>query len=467
MIYGEENHKRMLSRHPRQNVQFSQQPHLSRRRLFEILGAGVTGTYLLSGSNVHAADSRPQVTTQNKAKNCIFILMTGAPSHTDTFDLKMVNGVTPASFTPTTISGILWPNGLMPKMGGQLGKIAIVRSMRSWALVHQLAQTWTQIGRSPAAALGDVAPNIGSVVSIEKEKERTANQVFPTFIALNAASAIGPGYFSAAYAPFKVTPTASGLSNTTNADGQTRFENRLKFLHTIDDPLRLNSPVGKAMSDYDSFYSAARGMMYNPTVTTAFSYTTAESQRYGGSSFGNACLLSKQILAANNGTRFIQINFGSWDHHNDIYGTQTPAGNNLLTMGKQFDDGVGTLLADLDSSGLLKDTLVVMVGEFGRTVGSLSSTGGRDHFLQQFAAFAGAGVKGGRPIGSTKADGSDVVDYGWKYNRYFRPEDLQSTVYSALGIDWTKQVDTPFGRTFEYIPDADQGTYAPMDELWG
>ena len=365
MIYGEEKHQRQLSRKPRQNVQFSQQPHLSRRRLFEVLGAGVGGSYLLGGSGVRAAESSPRVTTQSKAKNCIFILMTGAPSHTDTFDLKMVNGVTPTSFNPTTISGILWPNGLLPKVGGQLGKIAIVRSMRSWALVHSLAQTWTQIGRSPAAALGDVAPNVGSVVSLEKEKERTINQVFPTFIALNAASAIGPGYFSASYAPFKVTPAASGLANTTNADGQPRLDGRLKFLHTLDDPLRVNSPVGKAMSDYDSFYSAARGMMYNSAVSSAFSYSTADSQRYGSSGFGNACLLSKQILAANNGTRFIQINFGSWDHHNDIYGTQTPGGNNLLTMGKQFDDGVGTMLADLDSNGLLKDTLVVMVGEHG------------------------------------------------------------------------------------------------------
>lgn len=194
MIYGEEKHQRQLSRKPRQNVQFSQQPHLSRRRLFEVLGSGVGGSYLLGGSGVRAAESSPRVTTQSKAKNCIFILMTGAPSHTDTFDLKMVNGVTPTSFNPTTISGILWPNGLLPKVGGQLGKIAIVRSMRSWALVHSLAQTWTQIGRSPAAALGDVAPNVGSVVSLEKEKERTINQVFPTFIALNAASAIGPGY---------------------------------------------------------------------------------------------------------------------------------------------------------------------------------------------------------------------------------------------------------------------------------
>ena len=121
---------------------------------------------------------------------------------------------------------------------------------------------------------------------------------------------------------------------------------------------------------------------------------------------------------------------------------------------------------DLDAAGLLKETLIVMAGEFGRTTGAVSASGGRDHFVQQFSAFAGAGVKGGKVIGATNAAGSDVTNYGWKYDRYVRPEDVLSTVYSALGIDWTKQLATPFGRNFEYVPDASDGVYAPIDELW-
>ena len=88
--------------------------------------------------------------------------------------------------------------------------------MQAWALVHSLAQRWTQIGRNPSAALGDIAPNIGSVVAIEKAPSRTASQVFPTFLALNSATAPGNGYFPAAYAPFKVAPVATGIPNTTN-----------------------------------------------------------------------------------------------------------------------------------------------------------------------------------------------------------------------------------------------------------
>src|SRR5581483_68340 len=135
----------------------------------------------------------------------------------------VLNGVTPATFNPTTTNGILFPNGLMPKLGASMGDLSIVRSMQAWALVNSLAQTWTQIGRNPAGVLGNVSPNIGSVVAIEKLAERTPSQVFPTFLGLNSSGAAGPGYFPAEYAPFKITPSNSGLKNTTNADGEPRF----------------------------------------------------------------------------------------------------------------------------------------------------------------------------------------------------------------------------------------------------
>lgn len=451
----------------RRHVSFGSAPHLSRRRFFEVAGAGVAGSYL--AQPLLADVSGRAVTTKNTAKNVIFILMTGAPSHVDTFDCK-VGPSTPASLKAETVNGVLWPNGVMPKLGQQLGKIAIVRSMRAWALVHSLGQTWTQIGRNPAAALGDVSPNMGSVVASEKERERTASQVFPSFLALNANSAMGPGYFSGTYAPFKVTPSTTGLPNTSNADGKTRSDARLRFLRTIDDPLRVASPLGKTVEDFDKFYGAANGMMFNSAVDTAFRFSSAESLRYGAggvaTGFGNACLVAKQVLAANQGTRFIQINVGNWDMHNDIYGTGGSAVN-IFTLGAVFDGGVSALMADLEAAGLLKETLIVMAGEFGRTVGAVSASGGRDHYVQQFAAFAGAGVKGGKVIGQTNATGSDVTNYGWKNDRYVRPEDVMATVYSAMGIDWTKQLDTPFGRTFEYVPDAADGVYGPIEELWG
>ena len=462
----QEKFNNFVERHPHPHLTFFNRPHFTRRRFFEILGAGVVGSYLV-GKVAKAADitTQPGVTTQNKAKNCIFILLAGAPSHTDTFDLKVLNGTTPSNFNPTMINGINWPAGLFPGLAKQLPNICLVRSMHAWALVHSLAQRWTQIGRNPAAALGDIAPNIGSVVAIEKS---TPNQIFPPFLALNSATAAGNGYFSAQYAPFKILPASSGIPNTTNVLGQARADELWSRVHELDDPLRQHSPYGQPLQDYDAFYNSAKSLTYNSTVSKAFGFTTADSARYGNNAFGNACLVAKQVLEANQGTRFIQITFGNWDMHQDIYGQQNPKGNNLYTMGKPLDDGVSTLLSDLQSNGLLDETLVVMVGEFGRTVGPVTPAGGRDHWLQQTSVFAGAGVEGGRAIGTTAADGSDTVDFGWSRNRYVRPEDIEATVYSAMGIDYTTvRHDDPFHRGFEYVPFSEQDLYGPINELWG
>lgn len=469
-MYSEEKFKKFVTKHPHAHETFFNRPHWTRRQFFELVGTGVTASFLATRARADEGDTASQsVTTINRAKNCIFILLTGAPSHTDTFDFKMVNGVTPTDFNPATVGGVTWPTGLLPNLATQLPNVAIVRSMRAWALVHSLAQQWTQIGRNPAAALGDIAPNIGSVVAIEKDKERTASQVFPTFLALNSPSGAGPGYFPSTYAPFRVNnPTGAGVPNTTNTLGQTRLDTMYSRLQQIDGSLRSNSPYGSPLTDYDSFYKAAKGLSYNAAVSSAFTFTTADSTRYGGSQFGNACLVAKQVLAANQGTRFIQLSFGSWDMHQDIYGEQTPTGNNLYTMGKPFDAGFAALLADLKSSGLLDSTLVVVAGEFGRTVGALSAAGGRDHFLQQSILFAGAGIKGGRALGATNSSGSDTTDFGWSRQRYVRPEDVEATIYSAVGIDWTTvRHDDPSGRGFEYVPFSDSDLYGPINELWG
>ncbi len=451
-------------------------PHLSRRQFFQLAGAGVAGSYL--AGQARAADLLWQapVTTLNKARNVIFILMAGAPSHTDTFDLKVVNGTTPvATVKPDTINGVLWPTGTLPKLGQAFANkdLAVVRSLRAWAVAHNLAQTWTQIGRNPAAALGDIAPNMGTVVALEKTPERLPSHVFPSFLALNNDSTAGPGYFNSKYAPFKTSAAATGLPDTTNPDGEARLNMKFDLMHSLDDTLRVSSPYGRPLEDMDDFYRAAKGLMYNPTVDKAFKFAPADSARYGSTGFGNACLVASQVLAANQGTRFIQITVGGWDMHTNIYGANgnPAAGNNIFTLGKQFDNGVATLISDLKANGLFDSTLIVMAGEFGRTVGPITAQNGRDHFPQQFAVFAGAGVQGGRAIGSTDAAGAVTVDSGFSrardQQRDVKPEDIEATIYSALGINWTTiRYDDPFGRGFEYVPHAKEDLYGPINELW-
>jgi hypothetical protein len=462
MTREQEKFDKLFSRYPHPTGTFGTRPHLSRRRFLTLAGTGVTASWLASQLPATTVINSAPVHTLNKAKNVIFILLAGAPSHTDTFDLKFLDGVTPASFAPDTINGIVFPTGLMPKLAGMVGDFAIVRSLQSWALVHSLAQTWTQIGRNPAGVLGNVSPNIGSVVAIEKLAERTPTQVFPTFLALNSNAAAGSGYFAAEYAPFKVTPSTTGLKNTTNADGESRFNARWDFLHHLDDPLRVTAPDGQPMADYDQFYTAAKGMMYDPIVTNAFKYSAADSVRYGNTAFGNACIIAKQALAANQGTRYVEITLGGWDMHQNIY-----AANQLPNMTKQLDSGLSQLLADLKASGELDETMVVMAGEFGRTVGKLTGAQGRDHYTQQFAFFAGAGITGGRAIGSTNDTGAATVDPGWSRARNIKPEDIEATIYSAMGINWTTvRYDDPLGRGFYYVPNSDQDIYGPINELW-
>lgn len=465
--------------HPHYRIPIVNRPDMTRRAFFG-LTAGITGSFLLpraSAASVVIKNSGK--TTQGTAKNVIFVHLLGAMSHVDTFDLKVINGTTPASFNPTTVNGVSWPMGLMPKIGSHLGDVALVRSVTAHALVHSLAQTWTQIGRSPVQALGDVAPNVGSIISLEMDArgDRKPGQVFPTFIGLNAGAASTQGYLDAKYAPFQVVPqnNRSGVPNTTNAAGQATFNSMYTRLGQYDGALRAQAPYGDDLSAMNYMYTQARGMMYDPLVDTTFTAAPADGIRYGNgtaqTSFGNACLLAKQILQADQGTRFIQIDTGGWDNHQDIYANP----NNLTLRATDLDNGLGALIDDLKAIGKLDQTLIIVMGEFGRTPGVLTAAGGRDHYSIQSVMLAGGGVKGGKVIGSTNATGDKpggtIDTFGWSGSgsgpRTVWVEDIEATIYTAMGIDWTTiRYDDPFGRGYEYVPFAKDGQYGPINELF-
>ncbi|MDQ6665712.1 MAG: DUF1501 domain-containing protein [Acidobacteriota bacterium] len=441
---------------------FWKRPQISRRVFFRHAASAVTGYYLLPTRPMETI-AKAAATPIGTAKKCIFILLAGAPSHVDTFDLKEGPWL-PASFNPTSYGDVRFPQGLMPKLADQMGSLAFVRSARSWAAVHGLSQTWYQIGRNPISALAKIAPHIGSVVSIEKRSGDT-DKTLPAFVSLNAGgSTAGAGYLPPENEPFYVNPNGGGLGNTTHRDGATRFDSRYSLLLDVDYDSRNGSPIGPAIDEMSAFSLSARKLMYNPQVDAIFNFDQNERNRYGNTTFGNACITARNLLRAENGAHFVQITFGSWDHHTNIYAPNA----GLSVMGKQFDSGLATLLTDLRNDGTLDQTLIVALGEFGRTIGDVNSGGGRDHFLQQSILFAGAKVKGGQAIGSTDAKGSQTADPGWARGRDVRPEDVEATIYSALGIDWTTtRHDDPLGRGFDYVPfAAEQDLYGPINELW-
>lgn len=446
-----------------QGTRFWRAPHLGRRVFFRHLASAVTGSFFLPGGPLervaHAAQA-PKAT----AEFCIFVLMDGAPSHIDTFDLK-AGAWTPASYNPTTYDGIAWPQGLLPKLAEQIPDFALLRSVKPWATAHGLAQSWLQIARNPIAGQNRVAPHIGSITSLELAP-RTANRTLPGFLALNTGSSHGQGYLPPEHAPFYVSPNGSALRNTTHFDSQAIFDRRYALLADIDRDLREAPELGATALEIGKWNEGARKLMYNADVSRVFTFDAAERARYGNSNFGAACITARNLVRANMGTRFIQINVGGWDMHTNIY-TGGLNATNANSLGRVFDAGLGTLLADLKAEGLLEKTLVVAMGEFGRTLGALNSGNGRDHFQQQAVLMAGAGIRGGRAIGSTDERGARTDSPGWSRERDIRAEDIGATIYSALGIDWTTiRRDDPSGRGFEYTPSSRDDLYGPVHELW-
>jgi uncharacterized protein (DUF1501 family) len=267
-----------------------------------------------------------------------------------------------------------------------------------------------------------------------------------------------------------VTPNANGLTNLANPDGQAVFTARYNMLQIADAKLRaLPAPYGTKVEEMSDFYSSARSLMYDPGVTNAFKFTSTEQTRYGNSNFGNACVTARNVIAANLGTRFVQITLGGWDNHQNIYA----ANAGIFPSARQLDVGLGNLILDLStmpgSKGqtLLDETLIVAKGEFGRTIGNITSQQGRDHYFVHAALIAGGGVRGGRVIGSTTADGANVDDPGWSEGRPVYAEDIAATIYSAMGINYsTTRHDDPLGRGFEYIPSTGSYLGRPVVELF-
>ena len=323
---------------------------------------------------------------------------------------------------------------------------------------------------NPGGATGAIAPHIGAVVSLEAQKTRAASDVLPGFIALNSAGIPTSGYFPATYAPFQVIPAATGLPTISHPDGVSRFSDRWNFLHQLD-ANRTSGALGKKTLDMDDFYTQANTLMAAPNINAVFSFTTDEHTNYGASTFGDSLIIARNLVSAGKGTRFVQATFGGWDHHSNIY---DKTGDSLYSQSAAFDPAYGALMTDLASmpgstagKTLLDETLVVIVAEFGRTVGALNVQAGRDHNLRMTTVWAGGGTRGGRVIGTTDSTGANVADYGWSGNRDIRPEDVTCTIYSALGIDYTTELfNDPLGRGFEYVPFAKDGTYQPIAELW-
>jgi len=448
-------------------------PGFTRRKFMQVAGTGLVASYfadVVDPSLLFGSTTTAGVPLQNTARNCIFIFLLGAPSQVDMWDLKE-GAWTPSDLAPTSYGDIRWPRGLLPKTAEHLEKISIVRCGLAWVAIHTLGQTWAQVARNPAGLSGSIAPHIGAVVALESQTSRKASDVLPGFLAVNAGSIPGSGYFPARYGPFGIQPLAEGLPTLIHPEGPARFDRRWNLLHKIDGN-RKTGELGKPSMDTNDFFDQSKALMDAPGINDTFKFNESEHARYGATDFGDSLLVARNLVNANRGTRFVQVTLPGWDHHFSIY--EKSGGDSLYMQGGQFDPAYAALLADMSTmpgatpgKTLLDETLVVVVGEFGRTVGPLNEKKGRDHYQRNSIVFAGGGVRGGRVIGKTDSLGDQVLDYQWSGQRDVRPEDVTSTIYSALGIDYTKtRADDPLGRGFEYVPFAKDGIYKPITELF-
>jgi uncharacterized protein (DUF1501 family) len=352
--------------------------------------------------------------------------MEGGPAACDTFDYQEGPDSQPLIIGPETISGVLWPAGIMPRLAQFVPDIAVVRSMEAWDLDHAVSQRWLQTGRSPGSPLAGGAPNLGAVVAAEKESDRNLGQVFPGFVCINHDGAVEGGFLRQ-HAPLKINGAAPPLSDT---GGFVRFQEKFNLLMALDEPLRKDGRYGNRLQEFDESYQRARKLSFHNLTASALRLAPQDTARYGATAFGNACLMAAQLLAANGGTRYIQIAHPGWDMHAAIYTSLPP-------LAREFDQGLAALIADLKRTSLFGETLIVAMGEFGRAAGALNSRGGRDHHRSHAALMAGGGIRGGRALE--------------KGSRTVRHEDIAATIYSALGIDWRRHVADGFG---------------PITELW-
>jgi len=433
-----------------------------------LAGASGLGALAALQQRGYAQVASSGVTTQNTARAVILINMIGAPSHVDTWDPKDGPWNPPDANLQHGAGGITLSQTLFPGLLKMSSDLLLLRSVQSWEEVHQRGQFYLQTAHPANPAFLAESPNMGSVVALEK----TGTGLLPAFLSLNGSPAQGATFLGGQGEPMSAPSQASGLSTLQHnffgsaAASQTRFQSQFSLLQDLDADLR-NAPYDHPMANHADYYTSSKALMYQPSIIPIFQFNDADNQRYGNSNFGRSCIVARNAVQAKAGTVFITINQGGWDLHQNMFSRAYPG--NQYQLCNDLDNGVSNLAADLKSSGDLAQTMIVMLGEFGRTPGDLNPQGGRDHHKDAMSmAMMGGGVKGGRVIGATDSTGDQVVQFGWSQNRVIFMEDIAATMYSALGIDWTKSIaNTPSGRLFEYVPFGSVGTYLPVNEVFG
>lgn len=399
-----------------------------RRRHFlqvgTLAGLGVSLPTLLAGRRATAASqARPDV-------NCILVWTQGGTSHHDTFDPKpeaplSVRG--PYSVIHTAVPGVKFTE-IVPRLAKELSRFSVLRSWNPRNGSHGTADQYVMSGQKFNPAV--THPCYGSVVS----RELGFKSAMPPFVQLGSSidrrfGGGSPGYLGQEHAAFELMadPNADAfavrdITLPKGVDGS-RMTRRHRMLDAIDELHQRIELQPAAYNALDEHVKTAFNMITAPETKRAFSIDDEDPRvrdRYGRHRFGQSCLLARRLIQS--GVRFVTVTDGGWDTHQKNFDSLKQR------LVPPVDQALPELLTDLDALGLLCNTLVLWLTDFGRTP-KINSASGRDHWSTAgFILAAGAGLPGGSIIGRTDGEGGFATA-----DEYFT-EDLAATVYTKLGI---------------------------------
>jgi uncharacterized protein (DUF1501 family) len=409
--------------------------HANRR---EFLAAGLLGTVGLALSPMMQTVLARE--DKKRAKACILVWLNGGPSHLDTFDPKPAADAKiagPFKALDTKVSGVQLSEHL-PHLGEQAKHLAVIRSLTSKEADHDRAYFYLHTGNLRDETVE--YPALGSVVA---HKWKDTESDLPSFVALNGG-APGGGFLGLDFDPYVVGNLDAPLDNLNLPDGidEDRLDRRLKALEVLNDRFGLKGDLAKVI-EHKKVTDKALKLRKSPALKafdlkdekaeTLRAYGIAESVPDGQAmpTFGKSCLLARRMIE--NGVRFVEVTLDGWDTHADNF-------TGVEALSKELDPALATLTADLADRGLLDQTLVLCMGEFGRTP-TINQQNGRDHWSEAFSMLlAGGGVKGGQVIGASDEKGEHVKE------KPVTIPDLYASVLTAFGINPSFTYHTPSGR---------------------
>jgi hypothetical protein len=399
------------------------------RTASSMLGVGLLNSFM-TGSARAAFEGSSKLRQVATAKNVIYLYMSGGQTHLDTWDPKEgVETAGPTKPIKTSADGVRISEYL-PLTAQQMHLGTVINSLTSTQGAHEQGNYMMHTSYELRGTIRH--PAMGAWLNVF---QGGGNSTLPNFVFVgNDSRHPGAGFFPAAHSPLYVNNPENGLKNVRPSVPEDRFMKRMKLADELDKDFRATF-AHRNVKAYADMYDDAMAMMKSEDLK-AFDLTQEAPDvraAYGKEPFGQGCLLARRLVER--GVRFVEVALGGWDTHNANF-VRVPELCDVL------DKALATLISDLNSRGLLEDTLVVLTSEFGRTP-DINQNVGRDHYPKAFSAVMfGGGVKGGYVYGRTDKEGREVVENKVKI------QDLNASIAYALGLPLDQIVFSPSKRPF-------------------